>query len=418
MLKRILNNGEGRTILSNYGALLFIQAANFILPLIVLPYLVTTLGAEKYGVVMIAQSMAIFLTVIVDFGFNISATREVSILRNNKKKLSQLFWNVIAIKFTLTVITFIIVIVLISTVSRFKGEGWVYIMSFLMVVGQAIFPTWFFQGIEKMKVITIVNVVAKVLFTAAVFSFVLTVDDYEFVPLLHGGGFFIAGLFGLFYALRYIDVARPNFKQARDLASQSSALFISNFATSLYTAGNTFILGMIGGDAIAGVYASMEKLVLAFKNVYAPLYQAIFPWLSQKNIDRIRAFIKKMSLPIGLSALGIVVIFAIFAEPILDIIYGEQDIVSYSPVLQILSAVALFSALNMLLVSLYFPSIKDYSTRMKILVSGGVFNLIAAIVLGSFFGIYGIATAAVGSELFILLLAFKFYNTSVKPVVK
>lgn len=409
MLKGILNNGEGRTILGNYGALLFIQAANFILPLIVLPYLVITLGTEKYGVVMIAQSMAIFLTVIVDFGFNISATRAVSLLRADREKLSQLFWNVIAIKVSLVVITFLILLLVVATVSRFQQEMWVYLLSFLMVVGQAIFPTWFFQGIEKMKVITIVNVVAKVLFTVAVFSLVLGVKDYQYVPLLHGGGFLIAGLFGLFYALRYIDIKSPNITQAKQLAWQSSSLFVSNFATSMYTAGNTFILGMIGGDAIAGIYATMEKLVLAFKNVYAPLYQALFPWLAKKKAAEIRSFVKKASLPIALSAIVIVIGFVVFAKPILDLVYGDQTIIGYSSVMQILGLIALFSALNMLLISLYFPSIKEYRTRMVILVSGGVFNLVVAVVGAAYFSIYGVAVAATLSEFFILVLAFYFY---------
>lgn len=416
MLKSILNNGEGRTILGNYGALLFIQAANFILPLIVLPYLVITLGTEKYGLVMIAQSMAIFLTVIVDFGFNISATRAVSLLREDREKLSQLFWNVIAIKVSLVVITFFILLLVVATVSRFQQEMWVYLLSFLMVIGQAIFPTWFFQGIEKMKVITIVNVVAKILFTVAVFSIVLGVKDYEYVPLLHGGGFLIAGLFGFLYALRYIDIKNPNITQAKQLAWQSSSLFVSNFATSMYTVGNTFILGMIGGDAIAGIYATMEKLVLAFKNVYAPLYQALFPWLAKKKVAEIRSFVKKVSLPIALSAIVIVIGFVVFAKPILDLVYGDQTIIKYSTVMQILGLIALFSALNMLLVSLYFPSIKEYKTRMVILVSGGVFNLVVAVAGAAYFSIYGVAVAASLSEFFILILAFYFYKKKRKIV--
>ena len=417
MLKQILNNKEGKTVIGNYGALLCIQAANFILPLIVLPYLVMTLGAEKYGVVMIAQSMAIFLTVIVDFGFNISATREVSILRDDKPKLSQLFCNVIIIKLALSILTFLLVVLLVSFIGRFEQERSVYLLSFLMVVGQAIFPTWFFQGIEKMKVITIVNLVAKILFTIAVFSIVLVEEDYIFVPLLHGGGFLIAGLFGLFYALRYVDLVRPKMDEIKGLVNQSSALFVSNFATSLYTAGNTFILGMIGGDAIAGIYASMEKLVLAFKNVYAPLYQAIFPWLTKKPHVQIQSFIRKISGPIAISGCIIGVLLVLYARPILNIIYNNQVITSYSIVLQILSSIALFSALNMLLVSLYFPSRKEYTTRMKILVSGGIFNLIFAIFAGSWFGIYGIAAAAACSELFILLMAYFFYKRGAQIVV-
>ena len=125
-----------------------------------------------------------------------------------------------------------------------------------------------------------------------------------------------------------------------------------------------------------------------------------------------RRFIKKISLPIGMSAFFIGVVFVVFSRPILDFIYNNTDITSYSKVLQILSSIALFSALNMLLVSLFFPAKKEYKIRMKILVSGGVFNLIAAVLAGSLYGIYGIAFAAAGSELFILLLAFSFYKTT------
>ena len=88
MLKSLSNSKDGRTVAGNYTALLFIQGANVILPLIALPYLVRTLGAERFGLVMIAQTMGVFLTIIVDFGFNISATREVSLLRNNRNAVS------------------------------------------------------------------------------------------------------------------------------------------------------------------------------------------------------------------------------------------------------------------------------------------------------------------------------------------
>ena len=98
---------EKKTVVSNYFALLLIQGANFVLPLITFPYLVRTLEPEKYGLVMIAQSVALFLTIIVDFGFNISATREVSNLRNNKKKLSEYYWNIILIKTILILISFL-----------------------------------------------------------------------------------------------------------------------------------------------------------------------------------------------------------------------------------------------------------------------------------------------------------------------
>lgn len=417
MLKKIFSKKEYKVVASNYGALLFIQAANFILPLIILPYLVRTLGEARYGIVMIAQSLAIFFIVLVDFGFNISATREVSLLRDDKNKLSQLFWNVLSIKLILTLVMFGVLLLMTCVFDRFQLNRWVYIYSFLMVIGQAIFPAWFFQGIERMKVVSIVNVSAKVIFTIAIFSFVLSPQDYEKVPLLNGGGFLIAGVFGLGYAQKHLRFRKPQLPQMKTLLKQSSSLVVSNFATTLYTAGNTFILGMIGGDVAAGIYASMEKLVLACKNVFVPLYQALFPWLATKEDPETRLFVKRASLPIAAVAIAITLVFVVFSKHILDFVYNNVDISSYHYVLKIVGSIALFSALNMLLVSLYFPSKKAYNTRMKILVSGGVFNLVLAIIGAYLYGIYGVAVAAATSELFILALASFYYKKGHKKTV-
>ena len=175
-------NRNNNNVFSNYISLLLIQGSNFILPLIALPYLVITLGVEKYGLVMIAQSIAIFFTVIVDFGFNISATRQVALIKDDKKKLSQFFWNVYSIKFILIFATFLLLLCLVLFLDKFKPYPLVYLYSFGLVIGQAIFPTWFFQGIEKMKMIMIINLIAKLFFTISIFFFVLNPEDFEFVP--------------------------------------------------------------------------------------------------------------------------------------------------------------------------------------------------------------------------------------------
>ncbi|RMB57953.1 hypothetical protein EAX61_10015 [Dokdonia sinensis] len=415
MLKSLLDSKNGRIVAGNYTALLFIQGANVILPLIALPYLVRTLEAERFGLVMIAQTMGVFLTILVDFGFNISATREVSLLRSDRDKLSQLYWNVFFVKFCLVVVSFLIVLILITFVERFRVEPLVYVLSFGMVLGHAIFPTWFFQGIERMRVITFVNVLAKVLFTVAIFFFVLSPEDYEWVPLLNGGGFILAGIIGLAISFKYVHFKSPDFSQVKILVSETASLFVSNFATSLYTSGNTFILGMIAGDALAGVYSSMEKLVLAIKNIYVPLYQAIFPWLATKEETKITMFVKKMMLPVGISGGLISGILILIAKPLLHFIYNDAQIDSYTLVFQILAGIAFFSALNMLLVSLFFPAIKHYKKRMYALVIGGLFNLLVAIVGARYFSIYGVAVSAIVTEFFILCIAGYFFS---KPKIE
>jgi len=403
-------NKEKKIIVKNYLALLFIQGANFILPLIILPYLVRVLGSEKYGLIMIAQSVALFLTIIVDFGFNISATKEVAYLKNDKEKLSQFYWNIVFVKLILIIITFIILLGMTFFINKFKLDPLVYLFSFGLVLGQAIFPTWFFQGIEKMQVITFVTVGAKLFFTLSLFFVVFSPDDYLYVPIFNGLGFVISGLFGFIFSLQYVKFISPKLLQIKDIIKNSSSLFFSNLAVSFYTSSNVIILGFFAGDSIAGIYSSMEKLILAIKSIYTPVYQAIFPNLSTKPNKKVRIFIDKIRIPIGI--LGAVISTIIFFESktILNFAFNDALITSYSIVFQFLGLISLFSSLNMLYVTLYFPSINKYKIRMKILISGGFFNLIAALVFVQFFTIYGVAFSAITTELFILILAIIYYK--------
>lgn len=75
----IKKDTEKNTVANNYFALLLIQVINFALPIIIYPYLVRTIKIEKYGLIMIGQSLAVFFTLIVDFGFNTSGTRQVAV---------------------------------------------------------------------------------------------------------------------------------------------------------------------------------------------------------------------------------------------------------------------------------------------------------------------------------------------------
>lgn len=404
------NNKEKKTIAKNYIALLLIQCSNFILPLITFPYLVRVLESEKYGLVMIAQSVAIFLTIIVDFGFNISATREVSNLRNNKKELSEYYWNVLLIKITLSIVSFLLLIVLVLTINKFKLDPLVYVYSFGLVFGQAIFPTWFFQGIEKMQVITFMNITAKAFFTFAIFIFILSPNDYLFVPILNGLGFIISGIIGLIYSLKFVSFQKPNVKKVIGIAKESFSLLISNLSVSLYTSSNVLLLGFFGGDVIAGVYASIEKLVVATKSIYMPLYQAFFPNVSKKTPKEITIFIKKIIAPISILGFLISTIIFFQSKNILHFIYDDELITSYHYILQIVGLIAFFSALNMLFVTLFLPSIKAFKTRMNILAISGLIHVLLAVLLVNYFSIKGIAIAVVFTEFLILIISYFYFK--------
>jgi len=409
----ILGNREKKIVFNNFLSLTMLQGANYILPLLILPYLVRVLGAEKFGLVMFAQSFATFLMVFVDFGFNISGTREISLNRTNKGKISEIFISIIIIKIILILAAFGFLYFAVTFIDRFSIDPYVYLLSFGVVIGQALFPVWFFQGIEKMQFVTLINILSKTIFTILIFIFIKSEADYLMVPVYNSLGFIVSGVFGLLISLRYLKFTTPSLSLTLRLFKESSSLFISNFALSMYTASNVFILGLFSGNIIAGVYSSMEKLILAIKNIYVPIYQAIYPWLSRKKATKKNNIINKISPVIFIVSTFVTLLILLFAKTILNSIYSNAIISSYVDVFRILSFISIFSGLNMLYNMLYFPTKGHYTLRMKILISGAIFNISMNLIIVNFYGIYGVAVVVASTELLLFILGYYNFRKSI-----
>ena len=395
----------------NFMSLTILQIANVLLPLITLPFLVRILGTEKFGLVIFAQSVAVFFNLLVEFGFNISATREVAVNRSNRSRLDEIFSGVLAIKGILLLLAFFLLALIVFLIPRLEQDWDVFLLSFGVVVGHALFPQWFFQGIQKMSVITIVHVLAKFIFTVLVLVVIRKEQDYLLVPLFSSIGYIVSGTLGLIWSLRYVTTVTPSMQSIRLHFRESFQLFVSNLATSLYSYGNVLILGALTNNSVVGVYGAMEKLILAVKSMYTPFMQALFPYAASRSKTQIRVQVRKLMGPLALLGLMVSIVLFLFADPILGLIYDDPAITNFSNVLRILSCIALFSAINMLLNYLYLGAVKKYHERMQIMIVAGLFNVVCGLILASLYGIYGMAVTAVLTEVLLLLLgAFYFYK--------
>ena len=171
-VKKTINSGENKRLLGNFFSLSILQIFSYVLPLLTLPYLVRILGVETFGLISFATAFIIFFNILVDYGFNLSATREISVHRENKKKTTEIYSSVLTIKFILIILSFIILSFIVFIFEKFNSHIELYFITFISVIGQAFFPIWYFQGMEKMRYITIINISSKVIFTMAIFIFV------------------------------------------------------------------------------------------------------------------------------------------------------------------------------------------------------------------------------------------------------
>ena len=321
--QKIIKTDDVKTLVENFFSLAVLQGVNYLLPLITLPYLVRVLGPEKYGLVMFAQAFLQYFVVLTDYGFDISATREISLHRQDKQKTAEIFSAVILIKLLLMVLSFLVLLLIVFSVKKFAAEWELYLLTFGFVMGNVLFPVWFFQGMEKMRFVTLLNITSKLIFTVLIFVFIREISDYMLVPLFNGLGFLVAGVISLWLVFRHFGIRWKPVPLSVILfhLKDSFHFFFSRISISLITVTNTFVLGLLTSNTLVGYYAAAEKIIRAIESLVQPVVQSLYPYMSR--IRNIKLY--KRILFVGLLfSLLILAVILIFGDFITGLVLGSQ----------------------------------------------------------------------------------------------
>ncbi|MDQ0243680.1 PST family polysaccharide transporter [Bacillus fengqiuensis] len=329
-----------KKILENLSALAIMQAMNYLLPFITLPYLVHVLGMEYYGTYVFSQSLISYFLIFVDFGFDLYATRQVSIYREDKGKLEMIINAVLTWKFIFIILSVLILLILTSFVPMFKEYQTVHLLNFGVVIGTMLFANFYYSGIEEMKFITILNASAKILFTIFIFIFIDNPNDLELTALINSGGYIVVGLFSIWlihkkYNIHFVRIPK---KFMWDMLTSSAPFFWSRLAVSIYTVSNTFIIGVVLGNTAAGIFSAADKVFRGIVSIYSPLNGVFYPFIAhRKDVTLYKKVIKyAISVNLFLSLL-----LFISSEWIIGIIFGAGFEES-STVLRIFSIVLVY----------------------------------------------------------------------------
>lgn len=350
---KLLEGPEKRRLFGNILSLGFLQGANYVLPLLTIPYLVRVLGPDHFGLLSFATATIMYVALLTDYGFNLSATRQISVCRESQRKVSEIFSSVMIIKASLMLLGFVILLLLVATVDKFNQYWEVYIVTFGVVIGQVLFPVWLFQGVEKMRYITYINVASKSIFTILIFIFVKTESDYLLVPFFTALGAIFGGVWSM-YIILYKMNYKFNFPEWGVIKFQLKDgwhVFFSSMAISMYTVSTTFILGMLTNNTAVGQFAAVDKIIQAAKGVYQPISQAIYPMLGKKfHEDKLLAliFIKKFARMVVIIMSLLSAFLYVFSDLIVDLILGGK-FSDAATLLRIMSPLPLVIALSNIL---------------------------------------------------------------------
>jgi len=310
---------ERRVVMGNFASLSALQAITYFLPVIILPYLFRVIGAEKFGLIAFAQAFVQYFMILTDYGFNISATKEISLCRDEHAKVCRVFSAVMTVKIALALVSFIVLGLAVYFVPKFRNDWLVYALSFGAVAGNTLFPIWFFQGTEKMKHIADLNIAGGIIYALCIFLFVHAPADYLMVPLITSAVFMVTGILGQYIAYRRFDITYtiPGYNNVRRQLKAGWDIFISNVAINAYTTTRVFAIGLLTTNTITGYYSVAEKIANFFQTFpLASFSQALFPRLSKIfHKNRRKAFkmmsrIQQITVRISLIFLPLAIFFA------------------------------------------------------------------------------------------------------------
>lgn len=276
---------ENKNIISNFSYLSILQIFMMLSPLITYPYLLKTVGLSLYGESVFGQTLAGYIGLVISFGFETVGAKEISINYNNKIKISEIVSSILFAKLFLWIISLILVIIAILVIPFFSDNKLLYIFSFTICFNELLSFFWFFQGMEKMRFITIVNLISRTVFILLTFILVKTSEDYVYIPLINGLGYLLSGIISFFIMFKYFDVRIiiPTYEKIIYYFKESFLFFLSGGFVFIKERTNALILGSCIGMSELAIYDFGLKVITMLKYPIVISGDCLFPKIAREN---------------------------------------------------------------------------------------------------------------------------------------
>lgn len=399
---------EKKNIIHNVSALYVVYITSYLLPLVTIPYLTRVLGPDYWGLIAFAQSFGQYFVLIIEYGFTLSATREVAQQRDHKEKLSELLAGVMGAKLFLIVLSFSIGIIAKPFIPIFQEHPSFFWLAFFWAVSQSLSPLWYFQGMEKMRLVAALDVIAKTIATLCVFLFIHEAKQAPLFLVFQGIASFLSTFIAFCIAYRDLHLRFPSLASTKRALSLGWTLFLFKSAVSFYTVGNTFILGLFVAPTYVGYYAGAERISKALLGLLNPIAQALYPrmnhLITHSKIEAAKLAQKSLRFIGGGSmALG----FATFLlSPFLVKIMLGHEFQPASHTLKILSLLIPMIAISNVLGIQWMIPLKLDGFFNAIIILAGTLNIVLAVILAPIYSYNGMAWAVVISEIFVTICMY------------
>ena len=384
-LKNLTNTENKKRLFSNFMSLSVLRGFQFLIPLITLPYLVRTIGIENFGLVNFALSLGLYFGAIIQFGFGITATREIARHRDDPDKLAKIYSITLSASVILALISAIFFSLIVLSVEKFNAYLNLYLFTLAFVVFQSLFPIWFFQGMEKMKYITFLSLGMSLIYLVSLFLFIKHEEDFFLVPLLQAIAAMITFVLAIVVIHKQFKISfkTPQWVEIKITYQEGRHAFIVQLAPNLYNNSAVFLLGLFTNNTAVGLYTAATKVIEVLMSFGTILTSTFLPYLS-RALNKHNAFMYLM-----VTSGALLTIFAIvFSGFIVNLLYGESNNIVSQYILLLSPWILLIFTRNALGVN--YLMLTGYEKEYKnIILYSSITSFLMALILIPYFEIMG-----------------------------
>lgn len=309
-------------LFSNTISLTFIQVANYVAPLIMLVHLASALGPETYGILAFGQAIIVMSSMLIDFGYNLSATDKISRYRRHSKYVSMIIGGIYVFKLLLFLCCAVVICFFAYFSQAYEDHKFFLFLTLLPVFFQSFFPLWFFQGLEKMQFLAFFSVIIKIVYVCLVVFFIKVPEDYILVPIFNAFSQSVGVFLSIWMIYRFgYKIVMPNKKILLHCIRFSQHFFVSRVAVMVYMNSSVLVLGLVASPVVVATYSIAEQLYKAMQSAISPLSAAVYPFMSkEKDINLMIKLIYGCVLLVSVGA-----IIGYFVSPsLLDFFFDES----------------------------------------------------------------------------------------------
>ncbi|WP_372745749.1 oligosaccharide flippase family protein [Lutibacter sp.] len=272
-----------------------------------IPYLIFKVGIDNYGMYAYAMALALILSNILNYGFNLVTVRELSKNKHNALKINELFNEVFSVKLFLLVLLFALLVLVIFLFPDFRQQKTLYFYTSFILLGEFFSLRWFFLGIEKMKFKAIINLASTLLYVVFVVLLVEQASDYKYIPLYQGAGLLFVGLLAFLWVLKkyHIKIQLVSFKQVKLYLVSNFSSFINLLLPSTFGTVSIFLVGVLG----LPVHVSLMQIGVKFTSAFSTI-NTVLTKVFYSIINRNKALM--LSARVVLIGIGIILSFSMF----------------------------------------------------------------------------------------------------------